>query len=50
MARTLIDRALADELRAACMAVAFNLGGWDKKSKGTNDKSKRPQLGRAAMG
>jgi hypothetical protein len=34
---------------AACMAVALNLGGWDKKSKGTNDKSKRPQLGRAAM-
>src|ERR1700691_3386557 len=28
VARTMVDRALADELRAACMAVALNLGGW----------------------
>jgi len=29
----MVDRALADELRAACTTVALNLGGWDKKSK-----------------
>lgn len=44
VARTMVDRALADELRAACMAVALNLGGWDKKSKYKNGKSNRPQL------
>jgi AcrR family transcriptional regulator len=41
VARTMVDRALADELRAACTAVALNLGGWDKKSKSKNGKSKR---------
>ena len=46
VARTMVDRALADELRAACMAVALNLGGWDKKSKSKNGKSTRPQLRR----
>jgi TetR/AcrR family transcriptional regulator, transcriptional repressor for nem operon len=30
VARTMVDRALADELRADCMAVALNLGGWNK--------------------
>jgi TetR/AcrR family transcriptional regulator, transcriptional repressor for nem operon len=29
VARSLVDPALADELRNACMAVALNLGGWD---------------------
>ena len=33
VARTMVDRALADELRAACTSVALNLGGWNKKSK-----------------
>ena len=46
VARTMVDRALADELRAACMAVALNLGGWDKKSKSKNGKSTRLQLRR----
>jgi len=41
VARTVVDRALADELRAACMAVALNLGGWNKKNKSKNGKSKR---------
>ncbi len=36
VARTMVDRAFADELRAACMAVALHLGGWDKKSKSKN--------------
>jgi hypothetical protein len=42
VARTMVDRALADELRTACTAVALNLGGWDKKSKSKHGKSKRP--------
>lgn len=29
VARSVVDRALADELRDACMAVALKLGGWD---------------------
>ncbi len=48
VARTMDDRALADELRAACLAVALNLGGWDKGRKSKNGKSKRPQARRAA--
>lgn len=40
VARTMVDRALADDLRAACMAVALDLGGWDKKSKVKTGKSK----------
>jgi AcrR family transcriptional regulator len=39
VARTMVDRALADELRAACMAVALDLGGWNKHSKSKNRKS-----------
>jgi len=40
VARAMNDRSLADELREACMAVAFQLGGWDKgiKSKGGKRK------------
>jgi hypothetical protein len=40
--RTMVDRALADELRAACMSVALDLGGWNK-----NQKSKRVRRRRA---
>jgi TetR/AcrR family transcriptional regulator, transcriptional repressor for nem operon len=43
VARTMVDRALADELRDACAAVALNLGGWDKKNKLRHAKAKRPQ-------
>ncbi|HST11268.1 MAG TPA: TetR/AcrR family transcriptional regulator [Terriglobales bacterium] len=32
VARTLVDRAHADELRGACLAAALQLGGWEKKS------------------
>ena len=38
VARTMVDRALADELRTACISVALDLGGWNKKS-----KIKKPQ-------
>ncbi|MGA8270456.1 MAG: TetR/AcrR family transcriptional regulator [Candidatus Sulfotelmatobacter sp.] len=39
VARTMVDRALADELRAACTAVALDLGGWNKNSKSRSGKS-----------
>jgi len=29
VARSVVDRAVADELRDACMAMALKLGGWD---------------------
>jgi TetR/AcrR family transcriptional regulator, transcriptional repressor for nem operon len=41
VARTMVDRALADELRAACMAVALQLGGWNKSTKLKSKKSER---------
>jgi AcrR family transcriptional regulator len=31
VARAMVDRPLADELRAACTSVALELGGWNKK-------------------
>jgi TetR/AcrR family transcriptional repressor of nem operon len=31
VARTLLDRKHADELRAACLAAALRLGGWEKR-------------------
>jgi TetR/AcrR family transcriptional regulator, transcriptional repressor for nem operon len=43
VARTLDDRALADELRAACTTVALALGGWDSKRRSKKGKFKRPQ-------
>ena len=33
VARTLVDRSHADELRASCIAAALELGGWDSESK-----------------
>ena len=47
-ARSLNDRALADELRDACTTMALNLGGWDKKRKAKNGKFERSQLQREA--
>jgi AcrR family transcriptional regulator len=32
VARSMEDRALADELRGACMSIALQLGGWDGRS------------------
>src|ERR1700758_2990727 len=32
VARTIVDRAHADQLRAACVAVALDLGGWSLTS------------------
>jgi TetR/AcrR family transcriptional repressor of nem operon len=39
VARAISNRKLADELRAACMAVALKLGGWEKKRKSKIRKS-----------
>src|SRR6266568_4931317 len=40
VARALVDPALADELRDACMSVALDLGGWAKPTKSKNGKAK----------
>lgn len=40
VARAISNRKLADELRAACMAIALKLGGWEKKE---NRKSGSPK-------
>jgi hypothetical protein len=40
VARALVDPALADELRDACMSVALNLGGWPHHPKSKHVKSK----------
>src|SRR5260221_10111229 len=40
VARALVDRTLADELREACMSVALDLGGWAKATTSSNRKSK----------
>jgi AcrR family transcriptional regulator len=39
VARTLVDLTLADELREACMAVALELGGWDRNTRSKIGKS-----------
>jgi TetR/AcrR family transcriptional repressor of nem operon len=50
VARTMVDRALADKLRAACIDVALDLGRWNKKSNSKNGKSRpsRPRESRAS--
>jgi len=40
VARALVDPALANELRDACMSVALDLGGWSRLAKSKNGKSK----------
>jgi TetR/AcrR family transcriptional repressor of nem operon len=40
VARALVDPALADELRDACMSVALNLGGWSKQRKPRSVRAK----------
>jgi TetR/AcrR family transcriptional regulator, transcriptional repressor for nem operon len=48
VARTVVHRAVADDLRAACMSVALQMGGWDKRAKSKNGKPKRRVSLRAA--
>jgi len=33
VARTMVERSLADELRGACADMALGLGGWDKRAR-----------------
>ena len=41
VARSLVNRALADELRDACMAVALQLGGWDNAANCNTESLRR---------
>jgi TetR/AcrR family transcriptional repressor of nem operon len=41
VARTIVDPALANDLRTACMAVALDLGGWNKKGKSTGPSPRK---------
>ncbi len=40
IARTMVDRALADELREACTIMAHRLGGWDMAAQSKTRKPK----------
>lgn len=44
VARAIVDRAVADELRAACASVALELGRWDKG--GSSNKARPRKSGR----
>jgi TetR/AcrR family transcriptional regulator, transcriptional repressor for nem operon len=44
VARAMVNRATADELRDACMAVALKLGGWDSRSRSKSGEPKRLRL------
>jgi TetR/AcrR family transcriptional regulator, transcriptional repressor for nem operon len=46
VARTILDRALADELRASCLAIAHDVAGW--KSHPNGNLKKFARLGRKA--
>jgi TetR/AcrR family transcriptional regulator, transcriptional repressor for nem operon len=41
VARAMENRALADELRDACMATALKLGGWDRKTNAREGRFRR---------
>ena len=41
VARAMVNRAAADELRDACMAIALDLGGWQKAKSGKSRQSQR---------
>jgi TetR/AcrR family transcriptional regulator, transcriptional repressor for nem operon len=43
VARAMVNRALADELRDASMTVALQLGGWNEVTKPKKAKTKKPQ-------
>jgi len=46
VARTLVDRSHADQLRASCLEAALNLGGW-KSSTNSGESKKGPSASRA---
>ncbi len=39
VSRTVVDRAVADQLREACMSTALEIGGWNKRRRSKNGKS-----------
>jgi TetR/AcrR family transcriptional regulator, transcriptional repressor for nem operon len=45
VARAMVSRAAADELREACMSVALKLGGWRNENKPRSKASKRARPG-----
>jgi len=49
VARAMVNRAAADELRDACGAFALELGGWNKKNKLNSAKRNRIGRTRAAV-
>ncbi len=49
VARALLDRTLADELREECMRVGLGLGGWDKNGKSENGKTRRAAAPRRVL-
>jgi len=48
VARAMVNRSVADELRQACMAVALTMGGWDKPGKSKNGNSKPSRIAHPA--
>lgn len=50
VARALVDRAAADELRDACAAVALELGGWANERTSKNGRSGRKRAFPVAAG
>jgi len=44
VARTLVDRAHADELRSACLDGAMWLGGWEKRQRSSNGSRKAQSI------
>lgn len=44
VARALVNRAVADELRDSCMAIALRLGGWEKPPESKQRESASKQL------
>lgn len=49
VARAMSNRAAADELRDACMAVALDLGGWGDKSSVTTGRDHRTAKGNGGL-
>jgi TetR/AcrR family transcriptional regulator, transcriptional repressor for nem operon len=45
VARSVMDRELADELRDGCMSIALSLGGWDKAPKLKHIEARAAQQG-----
>ena len=48
VARTLVDRDHADELRASCLAAALQLGGWDRSNGNSAGKLHQSSAGASA--